>query len=667
MPMRPSIRRLLLGWGLLSAVTALTVAGFGLVGVVHLSASLERVVLVDQALRNHNDADTFMDDTRADVLRAIQSAKGDNREGKDFILSELHHHHDVVSTTIAGNLALPLPPDIHKGYVTVSALIEPFIEASQKAVELALRDPVAGAENFERFRAKFVPLEEAMDNTRELLRAVVRQAGVESAQTAIRARDRLVAATIAGLLLLAGVSAAAIRMAQRMTNELSNSQARAQYLALHDALTGLPNRILLAQELTGALGAANRRERPLAVLSVDLDRFKQVNDTLGHQVGDALLRAVAARLRAHVRNEDTVARLGGDEFAIVQVGLDQPEGAGALAERLIETLTRPYDLLGHQVVIGTSIGIALSPSDGDDGEALLKKSDTALYRSKADGRGTFRFFEAEMDGRLQLRRVLELDLRHALLAGEFELHYQPIVELPSGEVAAFEALLRWNHPIRGMIPPAEFVSIAEEIGLIVQIGEWVLSRACADAATWPRDARVAVNLSPVQFRGRGLVPTVVKALADSGLSARRLEVEITETVLLQHSEATLAILNELRALGVQVAMDDFGTGYSSLGYLRSFPFDRIKIDRCFVKDLETSADCEAIVRAVTSLGGSLGIATTAEGVETAEQLERVRAEGCGEVQGFYLSPPVPAGQVAAMLADGPLSPLDRSPGEAMVA
>jgi predicted signal transduction protein with EAL and GGDEF domain len=306
-------------------------------------------------------------------------------------------------------------------------------------------------------------------------------------------------------------------------------------------------------------------------------------------------------------------------------------------------------VLGHQVVVGASVGLALAPGDGGDPDELLKRADMALYRAKADGRGTFRSFEPGMDARLQARRLLELDLRKALAAGELELHYQPLVDLRTGAVSALEALLRWRHPARGLVPPGEFVPLAEEIGLIVPVGEWVLRRACADAAGWPGGVRVAVNLSAAQFRGRELVAAVVGALAAAGLAPARLELEITETVLLRDGEATLAMLRELRASGVRVAMDDFGTGYSSLGYLRSFPFDKIKIDRCFVRDLGASADCEAIVRAVTGLGGSLGIATTAEGVETEAQLARLRAEGCDEAQGFHLGRPVPAAEVAGLL------------------
>jgi diguanylate cyclase (GGDEF)-like protein/PAS domain S-box-containing protein len=430
------------------------------------------------------------------------------------------------------------------------------------------------------------------------------------------------------------------------------AEAHIRHLAHHDALTGLANRALFRERLGRALAAARRRGGPVAVLCLDLDRFKPVNDTLGHPVGDALLRAVAARLLACVREGDTAARLGGDEFAVLQAGAGQPEAAGALARRLVEALSAPYEVLGHQVVVGASVGVALAPGDGRDPDELLKRADMALYRAKADGRGTFRSFEPGMDARLQARRLLELDLRKALAAGELELHYQPLVDLRTGAVSALEALLRWRHPARGLVPPGEFVPLAEEIGLIVPVGGWVLRRACADAAGWPGGVRVAVNLSAAQFRGRELVAAVVGALAAAGLAPARLELEITETVLLRDGEATLATLRELRALGVRIAMDDFGTGYSSLGYLRSFPFDKIKIDRCFVRDLGASADCEAIVRAVTGLGGSLGIATTAEGVETEEQLERLRAEGCDEAQGFHLGRPMPAADIRALLDRG---------------
>jgi diguanylate cyclase (GGDEF)-like protein len=386
------------------------------------------------------------------------------------------------------------------------------------------------------------------------------------------------------------------------------------------------------------------------VLCLDLDHFKSVNDTLGHPVGDELLRAVSQRLTQCLGGDDVVARLGGDEFAVIQMAIGAPNDAGTLASQLIEVVSRPYDIAGHEVLIGVSIGIAVAPGDGVTADELLRNADLALYRAKAEGRGAFHFFEPEMDRQVQARRALEIDLRKAYSNDEFELYYQPLVNLESGEVSGFEALLRWHHPERGMVSPVEFIPLAEEIGLIVQIGEWVLRQACAEAATWPDDIKVAVNLSPVQFRSRTLVQVVLSALAYSRLSPDRLELEITESVLLGDNEANLATLHQLRELGARISMDDFGTGYSSLRYLRSFPFDKIKIDQSFVRDMVERPDCVAIVRAVAGLGLSLGIATTAEGVETQAQLQRVRAEGCTEVQGYLFSRPIPASGIAAVLA-----------------
>ena len=397
------------------------------------------------------------------------------------------------------------------------------------------------------------------------------------------------------------------------------------------------------------LAQVRRHGTMLAVLCLDLDRFKQVNDTLGHPAGDALLRAVAGRLAGCLRDCDTVARLGGDEFAVIQAPLGRAEDAATLAQRIVKTLSEPYDLSGHNVMIGASVGIALAPADTADGDLILNMADMALYRAKADGRGVFRMFEPGMDTRMQARRVLESDLRRAVQAQEFEVHYQPLVDLPSGRVSALEALVRWRHPGRGLVRPDDFIPFAEETGLIGPIGAWVLHQACADAAGWPAEVRIAVNVSAAQFKGPGLIETVLDALAASGLPPERLELEITETALLADADATLAALRKLRAKGVRIAMDDFATGYSSLGYLRSFPFDKIKIDRCFIRDIETSADCKAIVRAVAGLGSNLGITTTAEGVETAAQLDQLRAEGCDQVQGFLFSRPVPARDVEALL------------------
>ncbi len=432
--------------------------------------------------------------------------------------------------------------------------------------------------------------------------------------------------------------------------EQRRSEAQILHMAEHDALTDLPNRVLLRAKLDQALGGVNRGSGRLAVLMLDLDRFKEVNDTLGHPVGDALLRAVAERLRGCTRERDIVARLGGDEFAILESGLESRNDATALAKRIVAAMKESFELDGQQFIIGTSIGIAVAPDDGTDPDQLLKNADLALYRAKREGPGTYRFFEPEMNLNMQARRELECGLRSALANQELELWYQPFVNLESDEVCGFEALLRWNRPGRPTASPADFIPLAEETGLIVPIGEWALRQACAEAAGWPEHFRVSVNLSAAQFKGPGLVQTVVRALAASGLDPNRLELEITESVMLQDSETALAMLSQLRDLGVRIALDDFGTGYSSLSYLRKFPFGRIKIDRGFVSELsEAREDSLAIVRSVIRLGNSLGMATTAEGVETKQQLDRVRSEGCTEAQGYYFSPPRPAAEIACML------------------
>jgi diguanylate cyclase (GGDEF)-like protein len=430
--------------------------------------------------------------------------------------------------------------------------------------------------------------------------------------------------------------------------ERRRAEAQIAHMSRHDALTDLPNRVLFREQMEQHL-ARVRRGESLAVLCLDLDHFKTVNDSLGHAVGDAMLQEIANRLRECVRETDTVARLGGDEFAVLQVGATQPAEATALAQRIVEALGQRLDIAGHQLVSGASVGIAVSPNDGTDPEQLLKNADLALYRAKQDGRNGFRFFEPEMDAKMRLRRSLEADLRKALTQGEFELFYQPVINLRKNEISGLEALLRWRHPERGMISPAEFIPLAEEIGLIIPLGEWVLRKACAEAARWSSAVTVAVNLSAVQFKSKNLVATVVSALAASRLPPTRLELEITETVLMQDNEATIDVLHQFRDLGVRISMDDFGTGYSSLSYLRRFPFDKIKIDQSFVRDLALSGDSLSIVRAVTGLGSSLGRVTTAEGVETPEQLRVLRAEGCTEVQGYVFSPPRPAREVEGLL------------------
>jgi len=422
--------------------------------------------------------------------------------------------------------------------------------------------------------------------------------------------------------------------------EQRRAESRIAFMARHDALTSLPNRALFRERIEQAVSHANRGNG-FAVLSVDLDQFKPVNDTLGHPVGDKLLETVAQRLLSCVREVDTVARLGGDEFAIVQCNVHSPDDAGQLARRVVDTISKPFEIDGNRITIGCSVGISVAPGDGTSSEKLLKNADVALYRAKTDGRGTWRFFEPEMDARLQARRALELDLREGLSQDQFEVFYQPLYDLDKDRFSGCEALVRWRHPMRGLVSPEQFVSIAEEIGLITSLGERVLRRACDDASRWPSGMKVAVNVSPVQFRSPNLVQVVRSALTASGLPAQRLELEITESVLLANSATTIATLHELRALGVRIALDDFGTGYSSLSYLRKFPFDKIKIDRSFVRDLSAVDSSKLIVRAIINLSKNLGIMTTAEGVENQEQLEQLRAEGCDEVQGFLFGRAVP--------------------------
>ena len=431
--------------------------------------------------------------------------------------------------------------------------------------------------------------------------------------------------------------------------ERKHAEARLAFLAQHDGLTGLPNRNLLRQQMDEILLHTRRSAEKVAVLVLGLDNFKSVNDALGHGVGDKLLRGVAKRLRSSLRDEDTLARLNSDEFAIVQTGLARPEDAALLSRRLLEAIADPYLLDGHSVVIGATIGIAMAPGDGDDSEKLLKNADMALSRAKNETRGTFSFFEAGMDARAQSRRKIELDLRDAIQNDVLRPHYQPLVDLSSGRITGFEALVRWPHPERGMVSPAEFIPVAEETGLINGLGGLMLRRACMDAALWPDDVRVAVNLSPAQFRAGNLLSIVMDALKQSGLPPTRLEVEITETLLLEKSSQVLATLHALRALGVRISMDDFGTGYSSLSYLRSFPFDKIKIDQSFVRGLDANRDAQAIIRSIASLGIGLGVTITAEGVETEAELSCLRAEGCHEGQGFLFSRARPNAEVVDLL------------------
>lgn len=432
--------------------------------------------------------------------------------------------------------------------------------------------------------------------------------------------------------------------------EQRRSEARITYMAQHDALTDLPNRVLLREHLERALAMTRDGGPSLAVLLLDLDRFKEVNDTLGHPAGDRLLQAVAVRLRGCIRETSFIARLGGDEFAVIDYVANPAGEAAALAERIRESLCEPFDLGDHQLTTSTSVGIAIAPRDGIDSDEIMKSADLALYAAKNGGRGSSRFFEPELDQRLRARRNLERDMHDALARGEFELHYQPFVSAESDDISGFEALLRWHHPQRGLVPPAEFIPLAEETGMIVPLGEWVLRTACAEAAKWPARLKIAVNLSPAQFRSKDLVPIVVGALATARISPQRLELEVTETVIMQDSEAVFAALGQLHMLGVRIALDDFGTGYSSLSFLQKFPFDKIKIDRSFVNELSGAGEeARLIARAVVRFAVNLGKTTTAEGVETREQLDILRAEGCTELQGYYFCRPAVASDVAQMV------------------
>ena len=429
--------------------------------------------------------------------------------------------------------------------------------------------------------------------------------------------------------------------------EQRQQEERIRHMARHDALTQLPNRVQFLEEMAGAEAAIERNEG-FAVLCIDLDHFKGVNDTLGHALGDKVLQQASARLWGTTRENDVLARLGGDEFALLLRDIARPADAATIAERIVKAMAQPFSIEGHQVVIGASVGIAMAPQDGRTSDELMKNADLALYKAKNEGRSTFHFFEAGMDAAIQKRRTIESGLRLALARNELRLVYQPLIGLKENRVTCLEALLRWDSE-RGPVSPAEFIPVAEETGLIVPIGEWVLREACRQAALWPEHVRVAVNLSVVQFKNKHLYEMVEAVLRDTGLKPTRLELEITESLLLNDNEHTLKTLHRLRALGVRISMDDFGTGYSSLSYLRSFPFDKIKIDRSFMRDLKSKGDSLAIIKAVIGLGHSLGMSTTAEGIETEEQLIAVREQGCNEVQGFLFSPPIPAAAVTDML------------------
>lgn len=431
--------------------------------------------------------------------------------------------------------------------------------------------------------------------------------------------------------------------------EERRKSARINHLARHDPLTDLPNRAYFHEQMKIA-EARIGEGRMMAVHCIDLDHFKDVNDTLGHSVGDELLRTVSTRLKACAGDGAVVGRLGGDEFALLQDGLQRPDDAAALATRMVEAISQPFDVEGYQILIGASIGIAVAPTDGRDADTLTKNADLALYRAKRDGRGAFQFYEPDMDAAIQERREKEVALRLALSRNELRIMYQPLLNLAENRISGLEALLRWDHPRHGTMSPAEFLMVAEETGLIAPIGEWMLYEACMTAATWPETVNVAVKLSPIQFRNRNLIRHVKKALADSGLAPARLELEVTEALLLSDSDPTIKFLHQLRQLGVRISLDDFGTGYSSLRHLRSFPFDKIKIDRSFISELASRGENYDIVKAVIGISRSLGITTAAEGVEGEAQLDVARREGCAEIQGYLFSPPLPAAALSTLFA-----------------
>jgi diguanylate cyclase (GGDEF)-like protein/PAS domain S-box-containing protein len=488
-----------------------------------------------------------------------------------------------------------------------------------------------------------------------------KQALIEAGLKLTPLRDLLVPVLLRGERLWWRVTANAVRDAQGRfcgyrgvgsdVTAARRAEASIERMARFDALTGLANRVELQARLRDALQVGGE----VAVISVDLDRFKSVNDTLGHHIGDGLLQKVAARLSAMMGPRDVAARLGGDEFVVLrqcEPGRRHERAAlGVFADRIIRTLAESYEIDGYRVLVGASVGVALPGPEGVDEDELLRNSDLALYRAKAEGKGRYRFFESEMDAALQGRRTLEIELRDALQRDELTVHFQPLVDIETSIVVGCEALARWTHPTRGPISPVDFIPVAEDTGLIIPLGEYVLRAACREAASWPHERLIAVNLSVVQFRFAGLVEQVRRVLRETGLPAHRLELEITESILIEDKEATMAILTELRALGVRIALDDFGTGYSSLAYLSSFPFDKIKIDRSFVRDVESRPDAAAIIRAIVSIASTLGMGATAEGVETECELEWLRRHGCDEAQGFLFGRPVPAQGLGAIIAE----------------
>jgi diguanylate cyclase (GGDEF)-like protein len=434
-------------------------------------------------------------------------------------------------------------------------------------------------------------------------------------------------------------------MDQYLTWRTVREQGSLEHMAHHDGLTGLPNRLAFGHALESIMHDAERQSAECAVLCFDLDRFKLVNDLFGHQVGDGVLTAVAARLRSLTRPADAVARISGDEFVVAMAPSTNPDAAGLMAARLVDALAEPMMVAGQQVCIGVSIGISMYPSDGIDAGDLLRNADMALYQAKRDGRGTHRFFELRMNEKLRNRQHLEMELRRAIEVEEFELYYQPLVDTRGQRIIGYEALIRWNHPERGLVSPADFIPIAEESGLIVNLGRWVLETACQEAALWPDDMQVSVNVSPLQIQKPDLVDSVADILSRTGLAPHRLELEMTESVLIHHPEQALDTLTRLKALGLRLSLDDFGTGYSSLSYLRRFPFNKIKIDRSFIQTLGEDGESGVLARSIVALGHGLGLQVTAEGVETVEQYRFLEKESCNQVQGYFFGKPQPAGKL----------------------
>ncbi len=479
--------------------------------------------------------------------------------------------------------------------------------------------------------------------------AAMAQLAQRASSIGLEARDNIEENAARNDFLLIGTIASSLFLAGAALLTFHGLITRMAHMASYDSLTKLPNRTYFHSRASLALVDARRSGNAFAVLSLDLDRFKNVNDTLGHHIGDLLLIEVSRRIEKLLRAADTLARFGGDEFVILQMSVRQPSEAEALAERVIAAVSAPYEILGQRLLIGASVGITLAPQAGDDVEDLLRNSDVALYRAKSEGKGRHRYFTSEMNAETQARRVMELDLRDALDNGKIDVFYQPLINISTGEVTACEALVRWTHPVRGEITPDQFIPLAEETGLIEALGEFVLRSACTEAVSWTRDIAVAVNLSVVQFRSGNLIPIIVSILAETGLDAKRLELEITKSVLIEEKGRVLQTLTALSEIGVRIALDDFGTGYSSLSYLSSFQFDKIKIDKSFVHDVTKRMNSAAIIRAILSLAGTLNMTTLAEGVEKSEELEWLRESGCQEAQGFLFSRAVSARDLRLLL------------------